>query len=102
MSFRNSRRCAAVACVLATLLILSALPARALPLDRGARFFEAGGAVSGFLAELQRVWVGLWDPSGLLNAISKEGTSIDPSGQPHGATPPNPTTDEGMSIDPSG
>jgi len=99
MSFRDSRHLAIRAFLLASFVICSALPVRAIPLDAGAGFRGDRAIFTGFLNELRRVWAGLWDSNGLSNVFSKNGMLIDPNGAP---APPNPTTDEGMLIDPHG
>ena len=99
MSFRDSHRHAVRVLILAALVVLPALPARALPLDGGGRFRDDRGSVTSFFEELRSFWRGLWGSS-----LMKEGMSIDPSGRPPGGatTPPGATPDEGMSVDPHG
>jgi len=99
MSFRDLRHRVFRAVLLASLVALSALPVRALPLDAGVRSRDDRAVFTGFLNELRRVWAGLWDSNGFSNVFSKNGMLIDPSGAP---APPNPTTDEGITIDPHG
>jgi len=101
MSSRNFLR----ALVVASLVVLPALPAHAVPLD-GARFSDDRGAFAGFLGELRSFWLGLFgkegmliDPHGTASVLMKEGMTIDPSGQPAGT---NSDNDNGMLIDPHG
>jgi hypothetical protein len=99
MSFRDSRRRAARALVLTALVVLPALPVRALPLDGGGRFRDDRGGVTSFFEELRSFWRGMWGSS-----LTKEGVLIDPNGRPPGGTtpPPSVTPNEGSSIDPHG
>jgi hypothetical protein len=105
------------ALVLATVLVLPALPAHALPLGSTFRLSDGRSAFSVFLEDLRSVWRSLWgsegitiDPdgrpkgSGMTNVVGREGMSIDPDGKPTGGnvTSPGEGPDEGMSIDPNG
>ena len=98
MSSRNPRL---RTLVLAAAVLLPALPARALPLDGPARLRDDRSAFTLFVDELRSFWHGLWDQHGAPSSMTKEGMTIDPSGQPHD-TNPSSGSDEGMMIDPHG
>jgi len=97
MSSRNPRL---RALVLAAAILLPALPLRALPLDGPARLRDDRSAFTLFVNELRSFWHGLLDQTGSHRSTTKEGMTIDPSGQPSGTTSDN--GDNGMLIDPHG
>jgi hypothetical protein len=108
------------ALVLAAVLVLPALPARALPLESAFRLSDGRSAFSVFLEDLRSVWRSFWgqegmtiDPSGrpngsgMSNVVGREGITIDPDGKPAGSnggnvTNPGQGTNEGITIDPNG
>lgn len=84
--------------VLAAVLLLPALPARALPLDGPARLRDDRSAFTLFVDELRSFWHGLWDQNGTRSSVTKEGMTIDP----HGGATTSDSGDNGMLIDPHG